>query len=73
MFVMLYFITFGFIGEIECECCCHGPFLVKALSSPSIPLFIIFEKVRYFFDKGLINEIESNKVKITEKGRFSYR
>ena len=73
MCVMLYFITFGFIGEIECKCCCHGPFLVEALSKPWRPIFILFQKVRYFFEKGLSDEIERNKVKITEKGPFRYR
>ena len=71
--VMLYFITFGWIGEINCEYCCHGLFLVKGLSSPWKPLFILFENFRYFFNKGLGDEIESNKIKITEKGPSCYR
>ena len=73
MFVMLYFITFGFLGEIECKCCCHGPFLVEALSKPWGPIFNLFQKVRNFFEKGLSDEIERNTVKISEKGPFSYR
>lgn len=71
--VMLYFITFGLIGEIKCEYCCHGLFLVKGLSSPWKPLFVLFENFRYFFNKGLGDEIESNKIKITEKGPSCYR
>jgi len=59
IFVMIYFTTFGWIGEIGYKGCIHGEFLVKALSSPWKPLFILFLKVYYLFNQGLNEEIEA--------------